>query len=226
MIGVLTYDHPHRKTYDLLCALKTFGYHDVIIFVKPWEEKKSFKPLYEHRPKNIIGDPDAVARNFNYNVAELNDKTEAYCDLYLIGGAGILGEPWTTCGKVINAHPGYLPNVRGLDALKWAIYEGQPIGVTTHIINKEPDAGELIEREIVPVYPNDTFHALAQRVYEKEIELLIDSIELFRHGVHPLNDLIAGERWGELHMRMPRQAEIHLLNRFQRLVEKASYESD
>lgn len=36
--------------------------------------------------------------------------------------------------RIINAHPGYIPVVRGLDSLKWAIVEGLPIGVTTHLL--------------------------------------------------------------------------------------------
>ena len=53
--------------------------------------------------------------------------------------------------KIINSHPGYLPNLKGIDAIKWAIYGHQPIGVSTHYISEKADEGELIERVIVPV---------------------------------------------------------------------------
>ena len=40
----------------------------------------------------------------------------------LIGGAGILPKKLVNSMKIINSHPAYLPYVRGLDSLKWAIY--------------------------------------------------------------------------------------------------------
>ena len=62
--------------------------------------------------------------------------------------------------------------MKGLDALKWAIYQEQPIGVTTHYISDTADGGELIERRVIPIYFEDSFHSLATRVYEVEIEML------------------------------------------------------
>ena len=53
--------------------------------------------------------------------------------------------------------------MRGLDSLKWAIYNNEKIGVTTQIISKDCDAGKLIKREIVPIYSWDTFHSLPFR---------------------------------------------------------------
>lgn len=73
-------------------------------------------------------------------------------------------------------HPGYISLARGLDALKWEIYEDLPIGVTTHFIGDEVDAGEIIERKEILVYKNDTFHALARRVYETEVAMLVSSL--------------------------------------------------
>jgi len=219
VIGVITYDHPHRKTYDTLCLLKARGYNDVCVILIPWTERKGFVPLYKHRPENTFLDPELVVRSFQYFVYDIDNMP--ICDMYLIAGAGILGEPYSTNGKTINAHPGYLPNVRGLDALKWAIYEGQPIGVSTHIIDEKPDAGKILDRDYVPIYSNDTFHALAQRQYEMEIKMLVDAVERFKNKYfvyEPCEDDL--ERYHS-HMRMPKNKEIHLLSKFQKLVEKS-----
>jgi len=219
MIGVITYDHPHRKTYDTLCLLKAKGYHDVSLILLPWEDRKGFVPLYKHRPYGTFVDPELVVQSFEYNVYDAGVSPD--CDVYLIAGAGILGPPFSTNGKTINAHPGYLPNVRGLDALKWAIHEGQPIGVSTHIIEERPDAGKILDRQYVPIYSNDTFHALAQRQYEMEVEMLVRAMELFKNKSFVYEtyeqDLIDYPS----HMRMPKDKEIHLLNKFQKLVEKS-----
>jgi len=201
--------------------LKAKGYNDVGLILLPWENKKGFVPLYKHRPYGTFVDPELVVRSFGYSVFEPIDGVYPEFDMYLIAGAGILGEPFSTNGKTINSHPGYLPNVRGLDALKWAIYDGQPIGVSTHIIDEKPDAGKILDRQYVPVYSNDTFHALAQRQYEMEIKMLVDSIELFRNKSFVYEPFEQDLEAFHPHMRMPKDKEIHLLSKFQKLVEKA-----
>lgn len=218
MIGVVTYDYPHRKTYDTLCLLKAKGYDNVCVIFIPWTERKSFVPLYEHRPQNTVLDQKLMAKRFDYGIYNIEDFPN--CDMFLIAGAGILGEPFSTNERTINAHPGYLPNVRGLDALKWAIYEGQPIGVSTHVINEKPDAGRILDRQIVPIYSNDTFHALSQRQYEMEIWMLVDAVELFQNSisVYEPNKFDLEQYYS--HMRMPKDKEIHLLSKFQKLAEK------
>ena len=220
MIGVITYDFPHRKTYDLLCALKAKGLHDVCVICIPWEERKQYTPLYKHRPDSCFFHPEQLCVSFNYQIAMITNQAVTKCETYLIGGAGILGEPYSTNGRTVNSHPGYLPNVKGLDALKWAIYENQPIGVTTHIIDKETDAGSIIDRTIVPIYANDTFHAVAQRQYEIEISMLVDSVFDIDNGSSIQLD--RQEKQYPVHKRMPRHFEMHLLSKFQRLVEKSS----
>jgi len=67
-----------------------------------------------------------------------------------------------------------------LDALKWAIYLDKKIGVTLHIIDENADGGYRIKEEIIPLYPSDTFHSIAYRQYECEINLLSESPELIR----------------------------------------------
>ena len=47
--------------------------------------------------------------------------------------------------KIINAHPGYLPKHRGLDSNLWAIQDGDPVGVTTYIVDKGLDTGPILK---------------------------------------------------------------------------------
>ena len=52
---------------------------------------------------------------------------------------------------IINFHPGLIPEARGLDTPQWCIYDGIPLGVTSHFIDSKVDAGRIIERvEFVP----------------------------------------------------------------------------
>ena len=123
-----------------------------------------------------------------------------------------------TC-PIVNAHPGYLPNVRGRDALKWAILEGQPVGVTTHVISEETDAGLLIKQALVPIRPTDTFQTVANRQYDMEIQMLSESISDMRRSPHltPLD----GSRFA-VHKRMPQEKEKEMLNKFQEMITRIS----
>ena len=89
--------------------------------------------------------------------------------LILIGGAGILPKEIIDNVNIINSHPAYLPSVRGLDALKWAIYNDMPIGVTSHIISEEADSGFLIRRDRNKRYVvNQISDARTKNIMKKE----------------------------------------------------------
>ena len=219
MIYVLTYDAPHRKTQDLLFRLKIRGYDDVSVLATPWQERKNFKPLIPHRKFNTLDiTPSDLCKKFGYNFdkIEVDDLHNSENGWIIIGGAGILPEDVVKSGRVINSHPAYLPYVRGLDSLKWAIYYGKPIGVTTHIISEECDAGALINQKFVPLYSWDTFHSVSQRQYEMEIDMLADSIEDVKTAT--LEELSTTD---SIPMRrMPHSHEIRLMARFQGMIDR------
>ncbi len=185
IVQIITYDKPHRKTQDIVFRLKLSGFTDIHLFVLPWITRPPHIPLYKHRPDNafdISVDSFAKRMNLKYIRCEYSELTKLLdpTNKTLIAGAGIL--PGVKNTQIINSHPGYLPNVRGLDALKWAILAGQIIGVTTHFINEEADTGTLIERNILPLYHTDSFHSIALRQYELEIEMLLRSLTITPDG--------------------------------------------
>lgn len=219
MIGIMTYNVPHRKTYDTLCLLKAMGIVDVIVFAEPFHYTKKYKPLIEHRPiiTNEIT-PKELCQNLNFPYYDGFDETEIpESSKILICGAGIIPQEVINKYRIINAHPGYLPNVRGLDALKWAIYDGQPIGVTTHQLGEKIDAGLIIERSMVPLYFNDTFHAVAQRQYEMEVSMLVDAIE----KIESANEIVEPQNY-PLKKRMSHELETRILRRFDNLIQNIS----
>ncbi len=172
-IAILTYPVKHRKTFDMLSLLKANGYSDVIVYAIPFHYQKKKFPIYQHRPEMIFSIPDieVLCKNLNYQfqMGQLKSLEIEKDRIILVAGAGILPDDFVKSHIIINAHPGYIPECRGLDALKWAIVEDKPIGVTTHLIGNYIDAGLIIERRKIDIYTSDTFHALAQRVYENEV---------------------------------------------------------
>jgi phosphoribosylglycinamide formyltransferase-1 len=228
MLAVLTYDAPHRKTQDLLRRLKELGHTPVEVVATPWKERKRHLPLVAHRPSDPepVG-PEEFARRlgFGFRRSELGGLASVLRqfgpELVLIGGAGILPAEIVESLTVINSHPGWLPDVRGLDALKWAILEELPIGVTVHVAAPEADAGHLIRQAVVPIRACDTFETLAARQYEMEIRMLADAVVEFRKSpiLTPLDSTKSPVR-----KRMPREKEEQMLQKFATLVARISDE--
>lgn len=224
MIGIITYNVSHRKTQDLVYRLILQGYSDLFLVVIPWIERENHIPIFKHRPSNPIPIMvDKLCEFLNLEYAKVNEIEQLLIKKQfkhiLIGGAGLLPDNLVKKFKIINAHPGYLPNVKGLDALKWAIHEGQPIGVTTHYISEKPDEGQLIERRIIPVFFEDTFHSVANRVYETEIEMLVNAIQLIENNEATLENL-ADDKY-KIHRRMPNYLEHQMMYMFDNLREKS-----
>ena len=223
-IAVLTYPVKHRKTFDPISLLRANGYEDVWVCAIPFHYQKKKFPIYQHRPEMNFDIPDLriMSANFGYvyKSGEIDTFEIERDRVVLIAGAGILDEYFIRNHIVINSHPGYIPDCRGLDSFKWAIIEDKPIGVTTHIIGDYVDAGLIIERRQIDVYNSDSFHALSQRVYENEVSMLIEALKKYDSDelqmIKPDNT--------ELHKRMPPEIEKDLLNAFEIYKEKHSTE--
>jgi phosphoribosylglycinamide formyltransferase-1 len=226
MIGIITYDAPHRKTQDLVTKLILNGYSEVHLVVIPWVERKGFQPLFKHRPSNCLNisiEELAGRLKLSYSKVEINGLNDFFdqhkFNHILIAGAGLLPGELAINHKIINAHPGYLPHMKGLDAFKWAIYHGQPVGVTTHYISDKADEGLLIERTIIPIYFEDTFHNVAYRIYETEIEMLVNAITLIEDKELE-NELLNDARY-VANKRMPHHIEMIMMDRFEETRKKS-----
>ncbi|WP_282629454.1 formyltransferase family protein [Empedobacter sedimenti] len=220
-IAVISYNTPHRKTQDVLYGLKAKGYHSIKVFALPFVQRENpFVPIYQHRPSKAIQiTPSNFCKNFDYDfdlttTDTLNNQLNDYkADYIIIAGAGLLPNELVENHKIINTHPGFLPLTRGLDSLKWAIVKGVEIGVTTHFIDTEADAGLLIEQQLIPIFENDTFHSLAYRQYETEIEMLVNSIEIIPTMID-FKSLSSNEF--EATRRMPKAIEENLMQDFEK----------
>ena len=157
---------------------------------------------------------------YKYNIGQLDSFEIEKERVVLIGGAGIINEGFIKTHTVINAHPGFIPDCRGLDSFKWAIAEDKPIGVTTHLLGDYVDAGLVIERRMINLLSTDSFHALAQRVYENEVSMLVEAIE--KKDETELQLIKPGE--STLHKRMPKEIEKNLMDLFEKYKEKHAIE--
>ena len=95
-------------------------------------------------------------------------KIEMIC---LAGFMQILSKKFVYSWKnrIINIHPSYLPNNKGLNPQKQVIDEkASYTGCTVHFVNEKIDDGKIILQEKVKVMHNDNVQTLSDRILEKE----------------------------------------------------------
>lgn len=84
------------------------------------------------------------------------------CDYLINGGCGVIFKADILNHAkhgLLNAHPGYLPDYRGLDPVCWAVSRGDPQGATVHFMDEGIDTGPIlirrrfdtVSKEIVPL---------------------------------------------------------------------------
>ncbi|MCH2094548.1 MAG: phosphoribosylglycinamide formyltransferase [Rhodobacteraceae bacterium] len=75
-------------------------------------------------------------------------------------------------GRMLNIHPSLLPKYRGLDTHARALDAGDhEAGCTVHLVTPELDEGPILGQMPVPIHPDDTPQALADRVLVAEHQL-------------------------------------------------------
>lgn len=83
----------------------------------------------------------------------------------------------------VNLHPSLLPAYRGAAPINWAVINGEEkTGVTTIFIQKEIDAGNIIEQEEAPIYPDDSAGTLHDRLAEQGARLLLSTLNRIAAG--------------------------------------------
>jgi phosphoribosylglycinamide formyltransferase-1 len=71
--------------------------------------------------------------------------------------------------RLLNIHPSLLPSFPGLSTHRQALDTGVKVhGATVHFVTAELDHGPIVAQAAVPVLPDDTEDALAQRVLVQE----------------------------------------------------------
>jgi methionyl-tRNA formyltransferase len=95
----------------------------------------------------------------------------------------------------INVHASLLPKYRGPAPINWAIINGDTeTGVTTMLMDKGVDTGDILMMSKEPIYPDDTAATLQDRLARAGSDLLIKTLESFAaQHIHPVaqNDNLA-----------------------------------
>jgi len=86
--------------------------------------------------------------------------------------------------KVVNIHPALLPAFPGENVQQKAVDYGVRFsGCTVHFVDEGMDSGPIIAQAIVPVFPDDTGDALADRILEREHQIYPRVIHWIAQGL-------------------------------------------
>ena len=86
-------------------------------------------------------------------------------------------------GKLVNIHPSLLPAYKGTKVHELVIEARESLsGASVHFVVPELDAGPVIAKATVPVYPDDTPQMLADRVLTVELKLYPEALKLLATG--------------------------------------------
>lgn len=175
--------------------------------------------LFAHRPKQneaVSAEEIAARWKLEFKKCQSDEDIPNECDIYLITGCGILSDKCLRGKRILNAHPGIIPNSRGLDSFKWAILKDRPLGVTLHYIDEKVDCGEIVAVLPTAVYLSDTLQTLARRHYENEITLLADFKSYLNEPSNPYVDILQTKS----SKRMKPNEEKEMMNYFVEYKEK------
>ncbi|MHA7859076.1 MAG: phosphoribosylglycinamide formyltransferase [Henriciella sp.] len=103
-------------------------------------------------------------------------------EMVILAGFMRILTPWFVRqweGRMINIHPSLLPKYPGLHTHQRAIDAGDSeAGCSVHWVTEGVDEGDVIAQARVPVLPDDTAEALAERVLPAEHKLYPRAVKL------------------------------------------------
>ncbi len=91
-------------------------------------------------------------------------------------------------GRIINIHPGLLPEYGGQGMYGRRVHEAviasgnKVTGITVHVVDPVYDNGPILAQTTIPVKPGDTADSLAERVLAVEHEFYVDTISRIISG--------------------------------------------
>jgi phosphoribosylglycinamide formyltransferase-1 len=211
-ICLLTYDTPHLKTAQVLMGLHNRGFRGIDLLLMPFTKRPERPVQFQHRPSQFNGPTPSSLTKFNggkiIQYTDWRNILENY-DWFIVCGSNLIEAEFANSGRILNAHSGLIPSVRGLDSFKWAILNHRPLGNTLHKIDERADVGEVMFHLPTPVFVEDDLHTLARRHYENEIWMLTNF-----HTLIERREILDYPEY-EATMRMPMAVEAEMMYAFE-----------
>ena len=119
----------------------------------------------------------------------INQLQELKPDLGIVVAYRILPREVYTIPKLgtFNLHASLLPKYRGAAPIQWALINGEKVtGVTTFFLQDKVDTGNIILQREVPIYDEDNFQTLHDRLSQIGSELVLETVKLIETGKYEL----------------------------------------
>ncbi len=107
--------------------------------------------------------------------------SENSIDLIIQGGVSFifLSEMIKTVSLgVLNVHPGKLPEYRGCSAPEWAIYNGDDVYISAHMIDEGIDTGPIIEEQFFDYTKFDSYANFRANIYAECANVLVTALKI------------------------------------------------
>jgi phosphoribosylglycinamide formyltransferase-1 len=97
--------------------------------------------------------------------------------------------------RILNIHPSLLPRFGGQSMYGKRVHEAvlasgdTRTGITIHLVDAEYDQGPIVAQRELPIFPNDTASALAQRILEQEHLFYVETLRAISQGRLKLDQL-------------------------------------
>ena len=226
-IGIFAYNFKHKKTQEGILNLFLHNIPLTCIFAADPVPLKFYQSKIRVAPKDLSYEhPKDIAKRLHipyhvvvHNSEECENLIKQYnLDLGIVLGARILKDNIIHAFQIgiLNMHPGLLPENRGLDNLKWAILNNYKQGVSVHLIDKQVDKGNLIIKQSIPVYEDDTLVDIHLRLQSLEQQLMLESIKILASGKREFESVPEGN----YRKAVPPEEEAQLLQKFEEYKKK------
>ena len=204
---VVVSDNPFSRRWRLLRSVAgRIGWLDAVLYaieetiwtIQPstiasdaWPGYHAFAEVVAHVPS--VSSPVVIEHLKRYGI-----------DLLLLGQSGIVPEPVFAAPRMgtINAHPGWLPDDKGIDCAAWTILEGRfdRVGSSLHRVDRGVDTGPIISRRPYRWRGDETLPTIEARLYDDCVDLLVEAVAASRRGPLP----VEANAGGSLRRKMPR----------------------
>ena len=102
-------------------------------------------------------------------------------EIYIIinAGGGVFRREMVEAPKIgiLNAHLGYLPAFRGMNALEWSLFYGNRIGVTLHFIDAGIDTGDILLFREIEIDKSDSIASIRAKSLAVNVDVMIEGIK-------------------------------------------------
>ena len=101
-------------------------------------------------------------------------------DVAIQGGVGILKAPLLETASIgfLNVHPGRLPQYRGNSCPEWALYNGEEVVATAHLVDEGIDTGPVVCSQPYRAPSGEGYNAFRAKLYAHCASVLLDALDV------------------------------------------------